>query len=99
LEDEDEEGTRRRNRLVLWNEAYEREGEQEKEEDNWGFAPGTMATSILDYERLHLQAVSRRRGIPTVFISLRCTSEGNAEQVPRPEWYPYDGLEAPLGMY
>jgi hypothetical protein len=45
-------------------------GERENDSRNdWGFAPGTMATSILDYERLHLQAVSRRRGIPTVFVT------------------------------
>jgi hypothetical protein len=52
---------------------------------------------ILDWERRHLESVSKTHGLHTVFIS-RDRSD-YLQQVPRPSWYPYEGLEAPLGTF
>jgi hypothetical protein len=67
----------------------------------WGFAPGTRATNILDFERQHLAAVSKKHGFLTVFIGIVHDHKAgsSAQQVPRPSWYPYDGIEAPLGVF
>jgi hypothetical protein len=62
----------------------------------WGFEEGEEASGILDWERRHLASVSIRHGLQTVFVS---TAGDIMVQVTRPSWYPYDGLEAPLGTF
>jgi hypothetical protein len=70
-------------------------------DEGWGFAAGTRAVSILDFERLHLQAVSRKNRLPTAFITLGYDrrTHSSAQQVEKPRWYPYEGIEAPLGTF
>jgi hypothetical protein len=72
----------------------------------WGFDEGEKASGILDWERRHLASVSKKHGLLAVFIStafVPSSLQGRANevmrQVARPSWYPYDGLEAPLGTY
>jgi hypothetical protein len=65
-------------------------------DEGWGFDPGTKAANKLDFERLHLQSVSRKKGLPTVFICLRGSK---AKQVAAPAWYAYNGSKAPLGAF
>jgi hypothetical protein len=36
----------------------------------WGFLPGTKAASLLDFERLHIECVSKRHNLPVVFVDL-----------------------------
>jgi hypothetical protein len=71
-------------------------------DEGWGFEEGEEASGIMDWERRHLASVSKKHGLQTVFIA----SDGNVDkdggkmvQVARPSWYPYDGLEAPLGTF
>jgi hypothetical protein len=68
-------------------------------DEGWGFAGGTVAVNLLDFERLHLEAVSIRNRLPTVFISIREDAPHHAEQVVCPCWYPYKGIMAPLGTF
>jgi hypothetical protein len=73
----------------------------------WGFEEGEEASGILDWERRHLSSVSKKHGLQTVFIRPALVPAGRFEerlergmvQVARPSWYPYDGLEAPLGTF
>jgi hypothetical protein len=67
----------------------------------WGFEEGEEASGILDWERRHLASVSKKHGLHTVFVSTaKHLMYGDfMVQVARPSWYPYDGLEAPLGMF
>jgi hypothetical protein len=66
--------------------------------EGWGFEKGKKATSVLDYERMHLEAVSKKHGLPTAFIALEC-GEISAMQIPKPAWYPYEGIQATLGTF
>jgi hypothetical protein len=69
-------------------------------DEGWGFEEGEEASGILDWERRHLAVVSRKHGLQTVFVSTAKDGPGEIMvQVPRPSWYPYDGLEAPLGTF
>jgi hypothetical protein len=71
-------------------------------DEGWGFEEGEEASGILDWERRHLASVSKKHGLQTVFISNGLDEMNDFAcmvQVPRPSWYPYDGLEAPLGTF
>jgi hypothetical protein len=64
---------------------------------DWGFAAETKAVNILDYERLHLEAVSKKNTLGTVFVTF--DSLGYGKQIARPPWYSYQGDEAPPGVF
>jgi hypothetical protein len=70
-------------------------------DEGWGLEEGEEALGILDWERRHLASVSKKHGLQTVFISTAKGGHGDdmMMQVARPSWYPYDGLEAPLGTF
>jgi hypothetical protein len=70
-------------------------------DEGWGFAPATMGTNPLDFERRHLEAVSIKYGLPTAFVALGFDRKtgSSAQQVARPLWYPFAGCEAPLGTF
>jgi hypothetical protein len=68
-------------------------------DEGWGFTKGEEASGILDWERRHLASVSKQHGLQAVFISTASESMNAMEQVAKPIWYPYDGLEAPLGIF
>jgi hypothetical protein len=70
-------------------------------DEGWGFEEGEEASGIMDWERRHLASVSKKHGLQTVFISTGKKYDGreNMVQVTRPSWYPYAGLEAPLGTF
>jgi hypothetical protein len=72
-------------------------------DEGWGFEEGEEASiGILDWERRHLASVSKKHGLQTVFVSNAHHGPNGDEimvQVARPLWYPYDGLEAPLGTF
>jgi hypothetical protein len=67
-------------------------------DEGWGFEEDEEASGILDWERRHLASVSTKHGLQTVFIGIE-PDFGDMVQVARPSWYPYDGLEAPLGTF
>jgi hypothetical protein len=63
------------------------------------FEKGAEAVNIVDFERLHLEAVSKKNNLPTVFVNIGYDRKtgSSAQQVARPSWYaPFDGFEAPL---
>jgi hypothetical protein len=66
------------------------------DDEGWDFPQGTKGLNILDFERRHLEAVSKKYKLPTVFISFRSFYPFGV-QVARPNWFPYSGVEAPLG--
>jgi hypothetical protein len=70
-------------------------------DEGWGFEEDEEASGILDLERRHLASVSTKHGLQTVFIGMEdgYGADGGMVQVARPSWYPYDGLEAPLGTF
>jgi hypothetical protein len=73
-------------------------------DEGWGFVKDEKASGILDWERRHLASVSKKHGLQTVFVGTYYYWQGTPcelrmQQVARPSWYQYDGLEAPLGTF
>jgi hypothetical protein len=69
-------------------------------DEGWGFEEGEEASGILDWERRHLASVSKKHGLQTAFVSTDPLDPfTRMVQVARPSWYPYDGLEVPLGTF
>jgi hypothetical protein len=69
------------------------------DDEGWDFTSGTKATTPLDFERLHLEAVSKKHNLKTVFITFGWDGQRHAQQVLKPPWYPYSGVLAPLDSF
>ena len=61
-------------------------------EADWGFSTGTVASSILDFGRLHIDSVSMKKQLDVVFMDLQ--HEGSfwcCTEIVKPDWYPFKG--------